>query len=115
MGKKKKKQKMLTDKGFQLFYGNLSTRRQLIRNIWVTVIGLVIFMAAWIQGVMNQNLLLILLVVFTGSQAYQIGRNWLAWREEKEKLEKQRREQERQEKLEKQHREQEKLKEQGKQ
>ncbi len=99
MGEKKKKQKMLTDKGFQLFYGNLSTRRQLIRNIWVEVIGLVIFAAAWIRGVMNSNLLLILLLVFTASQAYQIGRNWLAWNEEKEKLEKQRKEQERLEKL----------------
>ncbi|MCD8068783.1 MAG: hypothetical protein LUE87_07845 [Lachnospiraceae bacterium] len=97
--KKKKKQQMLTDKGFQLFYGNLSTRRQLIRNIWMEVIGLVIFAVAWIRGSMNQNLLLLLLVVFTASQAYQIGRNWLAWNEEKEKLEKQRKEQERLEKL----------------
>ncbi|MCD7806208.1 MAG: hypothetical protein LUH19_02575 [Lachnospiraceae bacterium] len=98
MSKKKKKQKMLTDKGFQLFYGNLSTRRQLIRNIWVTAVGLVIFVAAWMQGIMNENILLLLLVVFTGSQAYQIGRNWLAWKEEKKKLDKQRREQEKQKK-----------------
>ncbi|MCD8326150.1 MAG: hypothetical protein LUC90_05555 [Lachnospiraceae bacterium] len=99
MSKKKKKEKMLTDKGFQLFYGNLSTRRQLIRNIWVEVIGIVIFALAWMQGVMNQNILLLLLVIFTCSQAYQIGRNWLTWKEEKEKLEKQRRAQEKQEKV----------------
>lgn len=98
MGKKKKKEKMLTDKGFELFYGNLSTRRQLIRNLWMTGIGLVLFVAAWIQGSFNKNILLILIAVFMLSQAYQIGRNYKAWTDEKKKLEKQKREQEKQEK-----------------
>ncbi|MCD7752881.1 MAG: hypothetical protein LUI10_14305 [Lachnospiraceae bacterium] len=102
MGKKKKKEKMLTDKGFELFYRNLSTRRQLIRNLWMTGIGLVLFIAAWIQGSFNRNILLILIAVFMISQAYQIGRNYMAWTEEKKKLEKQKREQEKQEKQEKQ-------------
>ncbi len=109
MAKKKKKEKMLTDKGFELFYGNLSTRRQLIRNLWVSVIGVVLFIAAWIQGSFNRNILLILIAVFAMSQAYQIGRNYMAWTEEKKKLEKQRREQE---KLEKQRQAQEKLEKQ---
>ncbi len=98
MGKKKKKEKMLTDKGFELFYGNLSTRRQLIRNIWMTGAGLLLFIAAWIQGSFNKNILLILIAVFMLSQAYQIGRNYKDWTDEKKKLEKQKREQEKQEK-----------------
>ncbi|MCD7863524.1 MAG: hypothetical protein LUG61_08500 [Lachnospiraceae bacterium] len=107
MAKKKKKEKMLTDKGFELFYGNLSTRRQLIRNLWMSGIGLAVFIAAWIQGSLNKNILLILIAVFTMSQAYQIGRNYLAWTEEKKKLEKQKRAQEQQEKQERQRQEQE--------
>ncbi len=102
MAKKKKKEKMLTDKGFELFYRNLSTRRQLIRNLWMSGIGLVVFIAAWIQGSFNKNILLILIAVFTMSQAYQIGRNYLAWTEEKKKLEKQKQAQEKQEKQERQ-------------
>ncbi|MCD8379291.1 MAG: hypothetical protein LUC95_02960 [Lachnospiraceae bacterium] len=95
---KKKKEKMLTDKGFELFYSNLSTRRQLIRNIWMTGIGFVLFIVGWFRGSIDKNLLLILIVVFMMSQAYQIGRNYMAWTEEKKKLEKQKLEQEKLEK-----------------
>lgn len=79
-----------TDKGFEIFYYNLSYRRKFIRTIWVGAFGAVMFLLITalklflpeIPGFFSWFKIVLTAVIFTVVLVVQLIYNYIKWKSE---------------------------------
>ena len=71
------------DKGFELFYKNLSNRRKFIRTVWLSIIGIFILLYVLLT-VENKGRTLIFVVIFVAVGIRQLFITYRGYREEKD-------------------------------
>ncbi|MDD3794761.1 MAG: hypothetical protein PHE06_02085 [Lachnospiraceae bacterium] len=74
-----------TDKGFEVFYKNLSNRRKFIRTIWIMLIGILVFTFVLLT-VEDKGFVLVLGILSLFVGIWQLFTTYHKWKNEDKRL-----------------------------